>query len=230
MDLPTVSATISKKKDVNSTCQKDTNAEALKERLHIIPKVSVDIGVEEELKAGIGKKAKFSKGFHQTLFSTSFPLPTACLPFNVQSGSHVTDEAASTAIATGILNGPVPSSSRHYAVPTPMSLDFGGSNTASRYGMATGSFKSGFGTAGTAQSEASAAAEAAVPAVTETTNIDMPMGNLSLGPADAAPIELEEEKPCASGKHMDEAMLPTRVARNLRPYLLPSTKPPLLRK
>ena len=117
-DVPRLSANISTKKGVNSDCEKDQNADASSKGLLIEPEIELDVGVELEAELDISKlPLPLEKTKEHTLFSTSYPLPTACSRIDEVTQSYDQDEM--TASSTTGLKGPVASTGRYYASGTP---------------------------------------------------------------------------------------------------------------
>ena len=98
-DIPKLSANISTKEGINSQCEKPKNDSKIKsgKRLHIEPEVVLDVGVELEIDLNLGPLP--AKTISHTIFSTPFPLPTAC-----SSLKAVTRKSAAIAATSAIVS------------------------------------------------------------------------------------------------------------------------------
>ena len=98
-DIPKLSANISTKEGVNAQCEKPQNTGKITpgKRLHIEPEVVLDVGVELEIDLNLGPLPGTT--LSHTLFSTPFPLPTACSSLKAETRSSATVAATSATVS-----------------------------------------------------------------------------------------------------------------------------------
>lgn len=100
-DIPKLSANISTKEGVNAQCENPQNASkpTSGKRLHIEPEVGLDVGVELELDVDLGPLPLPATTLSHIIFSTPFPLPTACSSLKAGTRSHGAVAATSATVS-----------------------------------------------------------------------------------------------------------------------------------
>ena len=98
-DIPKLSANISTKEGVNAQCKKpqDDGKITSGKRLHIEPEVVLDVGVELEIDLNLGPV--LAQTLSHTIFSTPFPLPTACSSLKAVTRSSAAVAATSATVS-----------------------------------------------------------------------------------------------------------------------------------